>query len=244
MVSPLDQPGISDEEWRRIAAPIGLSDATRPHVEAAIQDFRYFGQAGEGCPGKRAIQKELRDLAEAIGELRLRLSKVSPWAREAILEITRPHPPTTDTGIEAENWSGLLRDPTRGTSHRDALTRFGQSIACLDPLEELLHQAKDRVGDVLPKARRNDPGDLVWLVTRLDRIAESDGKGAIARTSYKDFKYVNYVKAAVKVADPHFKEGKKGIESAIRSVISTRRKARGETRPAKPRDGNSSCEQH
>src|SRR3954471_10471606 len=131
-----------------------------------------------------------------------------------------------------------MHEPMRGTSHRDALTRFGQSVAFLHPLEELLLQAKDRVQDVLPRARRNDPGDLIGLVTRLDQIAESDGKGVIARTNYKDPKYVDYVTAAVMIADPSFKEGKRGIESAIRSVINTRLslRARRGTKHPKSRD--------
>ncbi len=256
MFSPLGQPGISDEEWRTIAAPIGLSDATRPAVENAICTFQYFRQSGEGCPGKRAIRKELRDLARATRELRLRLSEVNPWTREAILEVVRPHHPTTtdiqfssvlDADIKTvlpADEVALMREPMRGTSHRDALMRFGQSVAFLHQLEELLLQAEDQVQHVLPRARRNDPGDLIWLVTRLDQIAKSDGKGAIARTNYKDPKYVHYVTAAVTIADPSFKESKKGIESAIRSVISTRRRTRGETRPAKPRDGNSSRNRH
>jgi hypothetical protein len=250
--SPLGQPGISDEEWMTIAATVGLSDAKRPEVEDAIYTFRHFRQAGEDCPDKKAIQKDLHDLARAASELRLRLSKVNPWTREAILEVVRPHHPTAtdiqsssvlDAAIEPAlpaDEVALIRESMRGTPHRDALMRFGQSLKSLHSLEKLLLQAEDQVQHVLPRARRNDPGDLIWLVTRLDQIAGSDGKGAIARTNYKDPKYVHYVTAAVTIADPSFKEGKKGIESAIRSVISTRREARGETRPAKPRDGNSS----
>jgi hypothetical protein len=115
MSSPLGQPGISDEQWRAIAAPIGLSDAMRADVEDAIHTFRYFHQAGQGCPGKRAIQKELRDLARAIRDLRLRLSEVNPWTREAILEITRPHPPIT-TDIQSSSVLGGVDGLKRATS--------------------------------------------------------------------------------------------------------------------------------
>jgi hypothetical protein len=72
--------------------------------------------------------------------MRLRLSEVNPWTREAILEVVRPNHPTAvdaqfssvlDTGIEPAlpaDEVALMRQPLRGTPHRDALRRFGQSL--------------------------------------------------------------------------------------------------------------------
>src|SRR4051812_10701047 len=74
-----------------IAVTVGLSDVKRPEVEDAIHIFRLFCQAGKDCLDKKTIQKDLRDLAGAARELRLRLSEVNPWTREAILEVVRPN---------------------------------------------------------------------------------------------------------------------------------------------------------
>jgi hypothetical protein len=207
---------LSDDEWRKVRAPLDLQDSYRPRIGKLVVWYRFKEGVGRDAPNAKT-REDFEKAREAARVLRQRLEAFDQPTIEMLIWGAWEEDKFDALNAEdAARWFGPGPRP-HVLESAQPLQMLNRLLGDLPQLESLLGSRASEIKRRPTRSRRN----LDRLVQALDVIVHEQRTG-ITRSVKSNWRL--FVDNVVCVADPHIGPG--SVDEAMKAVIKKRPKQR------------------